>query len=58
MKYEVKGYFKMGRTSHQKFTKQVEAENEEFAKEKIYSIIGSKHRVKRRNIEIKEIKET
>ncbi|PTD94039.1 50S ribosomal protein L18a [archaeon SCG-AAA382B04] len=56
MKFEIKGYFKMGKTSHQKFRKEVEAKNKEFAKEKVYSIIGSKHRVKRRDIEIKDIK--
>lgn len=57
MDYEIKGKFKMGRNKNQKFSKEVEAKNKEFAKEKIYSILGSKHRVKRRDIEIWEIKQ-
>ncbi len=57
MKFEIKGQFKMGRTAHQKFSKVIEAENKEFAKEKLFSIIGSKHRVKRRKIDLEEIKE-
>ncbi len=40
-----------------KFTKDVVAEEEDSAKEKIYSIIGSKYGIKRRLVDIKEIKE-
>ncbi|WGI16766.1 50S ribosomal protein L18Ae [Methanonatronarchaeum sp. AMET-Sl] len=56
MEFEVNGYFDMGSNKNQKFKKVIEAENEETAREKIYSILGSKHRAKRRQIQIKEIK--
>lgn len=46
----------MGRNL-QKFTKEVLEESEGSAEEKVLSIIGSKHRVKRTNIYIKDIKE-
>ncbi len=44
----------MGRKSSewQRFTKEVISENEDEAVEKVYSLLGSKHRVKRTNIEI------
>ena len=43
----------------QKFTFSIEmiAPKEDHVKERIYSEIGSRHRVKRRSIEFKEIKE-
>ena len=40
-----------------KFSKDVVADNEEAAKEKVYSIMGSKYGIKRRLVDIKEIKE-
>jgi|Deesub1362A_J573_1020465.scaffolds.fasta_scaffold11255_2 large subunit ribosomal protein LX len=40
-----------------KFTKDLVAENDEEAVEKTYSIIGSKHGLKRRQIEIKSVEE-
>lgn len=40
----------------QRFTKYVLAPNEKVALERIYSIIGSKHRLKRFQIKIQEIK--
>jgi len=54
--FRVNGTFRMGRNL-QKFTKEVLEESEGSAEEKVLSIIGSKHRVKRTNIDIKEIKE-
>ncbi len=52
--HRVKGKFRMGRKSSewQRFTKEVISENEDEAVEKVYSLLGSKHRVKRTNIEI------
>ncbi len=40
-----------------KFTKDLIAENEDEAKEKSYSIMGSKYGIKRRLIKINEVKE-
>ncbi|OKY79204.1 MAG: Ribosomal protein L20A [Candidatus Methanohalarchaeum thermophilum] len=55
MNYEIKGTFNMGLNRNQKFKKEVEAENDEYAREKIYSILGSKHGVKRSKIQINSI---
>ncbi|MCG3109532.1 50S ribosomal protein L18Ae [Metallosphaera sp. J1] len=41
----------------QNFTKYVRALNEEQAKEKVYMELGSKNKIKRRNITIQEVKE-
>ena len=38
-----------------KFTKKVKAENEKMAKEYIYSLIGGKQNISRRNITIESI---
>ncbi|WP_456468342.1 50S ribosomal protein L18Ae [Archaeoglobus sp.] len=56
MKFEVTGMF---RTSEgwQNFKKVVDAHNERFAVEKIYSLIGSNHKVKRHLIKIEEVKQ-
>ncbi len=54
--YRVKGEFLM-KNVWQPFSKEVVGENEEAAREKILSIIGSRHKVKRRFIKIAEIKE-
>ncbi len=54
--FRVKGTFRMGR-NWQNFTKEVLEESEGSAEEKVLSIIGSKHRVKRTNIDIKDITE-
>lgn len=40
------------------FLKQVKAVNQNFAKEKTYSEIGSKHKVKRNQVKIKTVEET
>jgi len=56
MKYELNGTFKISKNI-QKFTKIVEAESEKLARLKVFCKIGSDHRVKRRGIEITEVKE-
>ncbi len=55
MKFEVEGVFKNA-NNWQKFKKVVEAHNERFALEKLYSLIGSNHKVKRHLIKIKSLK--
>jgi large subunit ribosomal protein LX len=55
MRFEVEGVFRNGMV-WQKFRKVVEAHNEKFALEKVYSLLGSNHKVKRHLIKIKSIK--
>ncbi len=55
MRFEVEGVFRNG-TVWQKFKKVVEAHNERFALEKVYSLLGSNHKVKRNLIKVKSIK--
>jgi large subunit ribosomal protein LX len=52
--YEVKGTFRMG-DEWKPYTKQVTAPNENQARERILTEIGSKHRLKRRYITIDTI---
>ncbi|HJH30409.1 MAG TPA: 50S ribosomal protein L18a [Methanosarcinaceae archaeon] len=54
--YVVKGTFKAGH-EWKKFTKNVESQNEKNAEEKVYSIFGSKHSIKRFLIKIDSIAE-
>jgi large subunit ribosomal protein LX len=54
--FKITGNFKKGRKT-QDFTKEVMSDNKQQLKEYIYSIIGSKHRVKRREITISKIEE-
>jgi large subunit ribosomal protein LX len=54
--YRIKGSFVMG-SETQVFTKELRAINEEDIYEKIYSIFGSKHRIKRNQIKIDSIEE-
>jgi large subunit ribosomal protein LX len=54
--FRVTGKFYMG-DHWQNFTKDVAGENDAAVKEKVYSRLGSKHRVKRAKIEISEVKE-
>ena len=49
--FVVKGQFKAGH-SWEKFTKKIESQNEKNAEDKVYSIFGSKHGVKRRQVQI------
>lgn len=53
-KFEVKGSFKMGREVHP-FVKVIEAPNEKQARERTYTLFGSKHRTKRRDISIHSV---
>ena len=52
--FRVNGSFRKGKRHH-KFKKEFLTENKEEAKELVYSIMGSKHRVKRRDIAIDNI---
>jgi len=54
--YRINGKFLMGE-DWQRFTKEVIAPNEKKAREILLSDMGSKHRVKRRSIDIKEVVE-
>ncbi|WP_418281326.1 50S ribosomal protein L18Ae [Halorubrum sp. DTA98] len=52
--YTVSGRFQ-SRDGFQEFTKDVEAENEDLARERIYTNVGSQHSRKRTQIEIEEV---
>lgn len=54
--FRVKGTFQMG-DRWQDFTKEIVGNDENAAKEQVYSRLGSKHRVKRAKIQISEVKE-
>ena len=54
--YRIKGSFVMG-SETQVFTKEFKAINEEDIYEKLYSIFGSKHRIKRSQIKVDSIEE-
>ena len=54
--FKVTGNFIKNKKDHQ-FTKEVLVENKQMAQEYIFSVMGSKHRVKRREISIKKIEE-
>jgi len=53
--YEIVGEYKINK-QNKKYTKSIKAINENMAKEKIYTEIGAKQKIKRRDITIKEIK--
>jgi large subunit ribosomal protein LX len=55
--FKITGTFKMGRNKNQFFTKEVIANNKNQAKEKIYSDLGSKHKIKRNFIDIVKVQE-
>ncbi|MCR4335911.1 MAG: 50S ribosomal protein L18Ae [archaeon] len=52
----VKGIYKE-QQEEKKFSKEINAVNETFAKEKAFSLIGSKHKLNRHRITINEISE-
>lgn len=54
--FRVRGTFRMGPQA-QPFTKEVAAPTQEEAVERVLSLLGSKHRTKRRDIRIDEVKE-
>ncbi len=56
MRFVVEGWFvKKGRKF--KFRKEVEARSDKLALEKVLSLIGSNHKVKRRHIHVQRIQE-
>jgi len=54
--YKVAGRFEPG-GEERDFTQVVEAENEDVAREHTYATLGSRHRLKRTQIEIEEVNE-
>lgn len=54
MKFEFSGKFKIG-NEWKPFTRTIEAKTESFAKEKLLSLFGSEHGIKRRFIIIDNI---
>ncbi|AEH60407.1 Ribosomal LX protein [Methanosalsum zhilinae DSM 4017] len=54
--FVIKGTFKAGK-NWERFTKSIESQNEKNAREKVYSLIGSKHGLKRNLIKIETIEE-
>jgi large subunit ribosomal protein LX len=54
--YKFSGKIQMGR-EEQPFTREVEAESEKHAEDKVYAELGSKHSVPRSSIEIKDSEE-
>ncbi len=56
MKFEIAGRFKTSE-GWQPFKKVVDANTERFAIEKVYSLIGSNHKVKRHLVRIDEVKQ-
>ena len=55
--FKISGTFKMGGNRNQPFTKEVLATNKNQAKEKIFSDLGSKHKIKRTSINIGKVQE-
>jgi large subunit ribosomal protein LX len=55
--FEIKGTFRENKEG-KKFSKTINALNENTAREKTLSIMGSKHKVKRIHIKIESIKES
>ena len=53
-KFVIKGKFKAG-TNWEIFTKNVESQNEKNATDKVFSVFGSKHGIKRSQIQIESI---
>lgn len=45
------------RDGWQSFTKTIEAQNENVARERIYSLVGSQHAVKRTGVELETVEE-
>lgn len=54
--YRITGSFMMGET-YQEFTKEIIGKGKIEALERLYSDLGSKHKVKRRNIKLKKMTE-
>ena len=56
-KYRLTGYFKMGTEFRQPFMKELAAESPAQAKERLFTLLGSKHSCVRRFIKIERIEE-
>ena len=56
MRFEVKGAFRK-EGAQKKFSKEVSAQSERLAREKLFSLLGSEHKVQRRFIQIDSISE-
>ena len=52
--YEVKGTFRMGE-DWMPYTKVIDAPNEKQAQERVFTVFGSKHNLKRRYIKIESV---
>lgn len=55
--YRIRGRFRMGR-GWQIFAKEIAAEDEPSARERLLSVLGSQHRVARKYVQIAEVTET
>ena len=55
--YRIDGELEIRRRSWQKFSKEIAAENEEMAREKILCDLGSRHGLARRALRIRKITE-
>jgi|YelNatPaOPRAMG01_1025707.scaffolds.fasta_scaffold02451_5 ribosomal protein L20A (L18A) len=55
--FRVDGELEVSRRNWQKFSKEIAAEDEEKAKEKIFCDLGSRHGLARRAIKIRKVKE-
>jgi len=56
MNFIVKGTFKAGQ-KYESFTKEITTLNKNLASEKVFSVLGSQHRLKRRLINIVSVEE-
>ncbi|MDO8627836.1 MAG: 50S ribosomal protein L18Ae [Candidatus Diapherotrites archaeon] len=54
--FELKGEFREKKIA-KVFTKRIDAENQNYAKEKLFSLFGSQNRIARRNIKINSVAE-
>ena len=54
--FEVKGQFRVSSRDWQSFTIEIASENENAAIEKAFSLMGSRHRVKRQFVKIENIR--
>lgn len=55
--FKASGSFKMDKKDWQRFSIEMAAEDEDDVIHRVYSILGSRHRLKRRDINIQEVSE-
>jgi ribosomal protein L20A (L18A) len=53
--FRITGSFQMGRNKNQTFIRELVCSNEKEAREKLLSLLGSQHNVKRRAVKIEKI---